>query len=702
MSGRRLLSQHRELIEASAISEDVAGERGYWSATTKADLEELGFGRKAQRVPSLVIPVRGVTGELEWCAHRPDEPRIADGTPRKYEIPFGAHQVLDVPLRVRPQLRDPAVPLIVTEGPRKVDAALSHGLVCIGVFGTYAFRGTDRETQGKVVLGDWEHVALKNGSDEPREVYVCFDSDVMRKPQVQDAFDRLTAFLHRRGARVGFILLPEGEHGTKVGLDDYFAAGGTVEELWSFATGERPRWLRPKDRVSAAPAPAAVPSRTLGEVERAFQRRLHLPSLRPLHVLLGTIAANRLPGEPVWTFLVGPSGGGKSEFVRACGGLPEVAIVTTLTEAALLSGTSSRERAEDATGGVLRQIGSLGVLSFKDFTSTLSLDKDALRAMLAALREIYDGYWSRDVGSDGGRQLFWEGKAGLIGGVTPAIDRHHAVIAEMGERLLLHRLAVTGDDHARHAVEQAISNREVLEAMRAELRASVAGLFAGLGELRARPISDEEQELLIAVAMLVARGRAAVYRDARGGELVDVGAPEIPTRLGQQLERLLAGMDAIGVPREAAWSAMLATALSSMPDDRLQALRFLYAHGTRTTSEVGAALARPTKSIRRTLEDVTAHGLVSKFPGGQGKADSWTLLDRARAVFKRLPEGVLLPETGPDVVPPHPSGDFRPTPERDRASNPQGGAEPGRHVGEDEIERLAELARTYEKKEDDG
>jgi Domain of unknown function (DUF3854) len=244
---RELLPQHEELLTASAISDEVASERGYWSATRRAELEELGFGRKAQRVPSLVIPVHGVTGELEWCAHRPDEPRIADGTPRKYEIPYGAHQVLDVPQRVRPLLRDPSVPLIVTEGPRKVDSAISHGLVCIGVFGTFAFRGTDKETQGKVVLGDWEHVALKNGADEGREVYIAFDSDVMRKPEVQDAFDRLSGFLHRRGARVGFILLPEGQHGTKVGLDDFFAAGGSVEELWSYVRRDRPRWFRADD-----------------------------------------------------------------------------------------------------------------------------------------------------------------------------------------------------------------------------------------------------------------------------------------------------------------------------------------------------------------------------------------------------------------------------------------------------------------------
>ena len=34
MSGE-LLEHHRALLEASKIAEDVAAERGYWSATTK-------------------------------------------------------------------------------------------------------------------------------------------------------------------------------------------------------------------------------------------------------------------------------------------------------------------------------------------------------------------------------------------------------------------------------------------------------------------------------------------------------------------------------------------------------------------------------------------------------------------------------------------------------------------------------------------
>jgi len=112
--------------------------------------------------------------------------------------------------------------------------------------------------------------------------------------------------------------------------------------------------------------------------------------------------------------LVGPPGGGKTEIIQAIGGLPEVHFAATLTEASLLSGTSKREKTTDATGGLLRQVGAYGIVVAKDFTSVLSIASDSRGQVLAALREVYDGSWTRLVGTDGGRQLHWAGKCGLV------------------------------------------------------------------------------------------------------------------------------------------------------------------------------------------------------------------------------------------------------------------------------------------------
>src|SRR5205823_6149122 len=109
------------------------------------------------------------------------------------------------------------------------------------------------------------------------------------------------------------------------------------------------------------------------------------------------------------------------EILRALHGLPDIYMPSTLTESSLLSGTARDSRAQGASGGLLRQIGPFGILIFKDFTSIINMNRDARSAVLAALREIHDGRWTRYLGVDGGTDLTWMGKLGFIAGCTTAI-----------------------------------------------------------------------------------------------------------------------------------------------------------------------------------------------------------------------------------------------------------------------------------------
>ena len=139
---------------------------------------------------------------------------------------------LDVPPACRPLLGNPAVPLYVTEGARKADAAASQGLCCIALLGVWNWRGSN-EVGGKTALADWESIALND-----REVGIVFDSDVMTKTAVHAALGRLKAFLESRGARVRVIYLPPEANGNKVGLDDYLATGHGVTDVLALATTE--------------------------------------------------------------------------------------------------------------------------------------------------------------------------------------------------------------------------------------------------------------------------------------------------------------------------------------------------------------------------------------------------------------------------------------------------------------------------------
>lgn len=276
--GLHIFEQHAQLLSGSAIDPEVARERGYVSVDTKRTLEGAGFARYQRRVPGLLVPVHDTSGAVATWQYRPDQPRVIKTTGKtvKYETPGGSRMVLDVPVRVRGRLGDPAVPLWVTEGARKADSAVSAGLCCVALLGVHNYRGMN-ELGGKTVLAGFGDIAL-NG----RRVYVAYDSDVMTKTAVHSALAGIGAMLAYKGADVRYVYLPQGADG-KTGLDDYLAAGGTIDEL---VTTSEPSPRNPAPRAVAAPAPATPavpawdgdPAALLDEVHAFISRFVAFPS----------------------------------------------------------------------------------------------------------------------------------------------------------------------------------------------------------------------------------------------------------------------------------------------------------------------------------------------------------------------------------------------------------------------------------------
>jgi hypothetical protein len=361
---------------------------------------------------------------------------------------------------------------------------------------------------------------------------------------------------------------------------------------------------------------------TLDDTVAVFRRWLYLPDPTALYAVLGTVAANRLPGDPVWLVLVGSPGGGKTELLQAVAALPDVHPAATLTEAALLSGTPKKERDGAANGGLLRTIGDFGILLAKDFGSVLSMPREARAATLAALREIYDGEWTRHLGTDGGKTLRWEGKVGLIAGCTPTIDRHQAVMGAMGERFVLFRLPpVDAHEQAGRALEHSGSETE----MRAELAAAVTMLFAR-NAAQPQSRSQHDDHRLINLATLVVRCRSAVERDGYSREIELIPESEAPTRLVIVLARLLNGLRVIGADENSAWRVIRAAALDSIPAVRRLVMdRLLAAEGALALATIAEMVGHPKRTTERALEDLAAHRVVTKISRGAGTATAWEL-----------------------------------------------------------------------------
>lgn len=187
----------RMLTRESGISGSIITGRGYWTATKRRDLEGL-VKPYQRRAPALVIPTFSPDGQTTSLQVRPDRPRERNGKSIKYETPADSLCILDVHPSMHARAREISEPLWITEGVKKGDSLASRGCCAISLTGVWNW-----QRSGKM-LPCWEHVAL-----DGRTVFLAFDSDMMVKPEVQLALERLADALEGRGAAVNVVYLPE-------------------------------------------------------------------------------------------------------------------------------------------------------------------------------------------------------------------------------------------------------------------------------------------------------------------------------------------------------------------------------------------------------------------------------------------------------------------------------------------------------------
>lgn len=343
---------------------------------------------------------------------------------------------------------------------------------------------------------------------------------------------------------------------------------------------------------------------TLADVLEVFRRHLWLPDPGILYVALGTVAANRISGDPVWTLLVGSSSSGKSEMTSALSRLPEYHSVSTFTEAGLLSGSRG------GRPGLLVEIGPSGLLVFKDLTTILSKQKNDVEGALGCLREVYDGSYVRHLGNQP-QPIVWEGKVGVVAAVTEMIDDFN--FGQLGERFIRYRLpSATAEDRVRTG-DLVLDDYRAKRAHREERARAVAGFFNNLtNPAELPPLSDEDRRWLNGLAQLGTRCRSPVHRDKYKGDLIDrVPEPEGIGRLLGQLAQLLTGMRVVGVPEEECHRLVAQVALDGMHPLRRKVLTVLSdAQGPQSTAVVAARCKLPETSVRRHLQDLRAHGVV--------------------------------------------------------------------------------------------
>jgi len=378
-----------------------------------------------------------------------------------------------------------------------------------------------------------------------------------------------------------------------------------VHELRDRPARRRPRWPVPKLRGGGV-----VSRAELSTVVELFTSTMHLPDPSLVYLVLAVVAANRLPGDPVWALGIGSPSSGKTEVLDALCELPEYHAVSTFSEAGLLSGTTSRDGL--ASGGLLRQLGKRGLIVTPDFGTLLNEHGSTRGRVFACLREVFDGRLVRRLGTEGGRTFEWKGHAGFVGAVTEAIDSPHVDLGLLGERFVYFRVPddTPEDDYAACMVANGNAGRQ--PEIRAQRSAAVRRLFEALdvpGDLP--PITEDELHRLVTLANLGARCRSSVVRDGYTREVELVPGHERSPRLFGQLRQLHAGLSLIGAPPETTWVVLSKAALDGMHPGRRAVADYLLAHpGVHATSSVAGHCGLPTTTARRHLQDLFAHRVL--------------------------------------------------------------------------------------------
>jgi hypothetical protein len=450
--------------------------------------------------------------------------------------------------------------------------------------------------------------------EHTKEVIIVSDGDV---PGRKCTFLSDRAFKKQKRS-VSAAYPPEGE-----GIKDFndLVKGKTGAELEAAYATAAERLENTGDAIEPPPDPKPLvilpPPKSLGEVNATFEKWLMLPNLDPLHIMLGSVVANLLPGDPVSIGTIGAPSTAKTELLNSLSKLPFVRSASKLSPAGLLSGTPKRQKDKNAKGGLLMEIGEFGIIAFKDFTTILSMRSDEKLELIAAIREILDGKWTRNVGADGGRELSWKGKVGIMFACTEAYDDHYGFIGALGDRFLLSRMTRSPD-----AYDIAIKHTgAATETMRDELADAVLGLFVSIGvidpvtggftrDLKEPPaITADEHRRIKDAASLAVHLRAHVTRNGYNREIENIHAPEGEPRIGLALGRMFTGLLLIGVEREHALNLVMTVAISSTLPVRRRAFEQLN-DTPKTTSDIAKAIDLPTNTTRRALEELTAYGLA--------------------------------------------------------------------------------------------
>lgn len=377
-----------------------------------------------------------------------------------------------------------------------------------------------------------------------------------------------------------------------------------------------------------------------------------------LKVMMAVALSNDIRSDPLWVYVVGAPGAGKTMLLQALQGSERCVFRSTITPHGLVSGWSQGDPS------LVPRL-SEKCLVVKDFTEILQMQPLARDEIYATLRGAFDGSVDKSFGN-GVHRVYnrhtdppFNGFS-MLAGVTHAIHGHRE--ASLGERFLKIQLKKPTEERAAEINLAALNSLGLERTREDDLQWAVACFLSRPVTLETLPPFTKEYAVrLNYLVNLVAFMRAQVESNRYTGELMYRPMPESGTRLTKQLgqlARLLAFIDGASEVGEEQFEVVERVAFDTAYGFHLEIVNVMMSLGGEATKkQVRKAMGVSDATVSRRFDDLQVLQVVTRLEetkdsGGGRPASVWRLDSRIASMWlgaKGLKEAEWKVKTNPSM-----------------------------------------------------
>lgn len=468
-----------------------------------------------------------------------------------------------------------------------------------------------------------------------REVTLLYDNDGSGQDGKQKVIDTLRDVAKHIRSLHWPLTMPD-KYDIRDLVSEYGVKNSTWKRLHEMVVDE-----------SGRPAKPTMKRTSFKSILKDFRKGLHFDKDMEdaLLVTLATVVSNKIPGDPLWIYVVGPPGCGKSMILQSFMNSLNCVFRSKLTATSFISGMKQEDGSDPS---LLAQLNGKSLL-IKDFTAVKSMPIVVQEHLYGILRDAYDGNVLVEYGN-GVKRNYPDVHFSIVAGITDIV--HGDNRAALGERFLKVEMIPSDKEYDQEAqIRASIANVVNNVKAEADLKDCMEAFIYHVEEtfdLEKLPtVPNWVIDRVVSLCQIVGLLRSTVLRE-RNEDVSYRPRPEIGTRLANQLIKLgracayVSGKDAID---KDIYSIMEKVAFSTAHGWHSEIVREMVHHNRGITVEkLAETLQISVSSVQRRLSDLQELKIVMSEKKSQQRrgrpTNAWRLTDAMLSHWKTAKVGL--------------------------------------------------------------